>query len=177
MIERDWWVQTHWEDSDSREVYRQLLRSPVLRDMISTTRVHPGARAMIAKIDQVPPPEEQKPRSANVHTVSLTKHRFLITSQELEVLYDMMSADYLLECMAKETKKAKLHKVDAPTVQEMKTVCFQLAECYDWDYQRMRLRRGDDPRIRSTMDDEILAVAQCRKRMGSRVGRHQYVSN
>ena len=26
LIERDWWVQTHWEDGDSREVYRQLLR-------------------------------------------------------------------------------------------------------------------------------------------------------
>ena len=38
----------------------------------------------------------------------------------------------------------------------MKTVSFQLAECYDWDYQRARLRRGDDPRIRSTMEDEIL---------------------
>ena len=23
LVERDWWVQTHWEDSDSREVYRQ----------------------------------------------------------------------------------------------------------------------------------------------------------
>ena len=29
LIERDWWVQTHWEDGDSREVYRQLLRSPI----------------------------------------------------------------------------------------------------------------------------------------------------
>ena len=58
--------------------------------------------------------------------------------------------------MVKESKKAKLHEVDAPTVQEVKTVSFQLAECNDWDYQRMRLRRGDDPRIRSTMEDEIL---------------------
>ena len=93
---------------------------------------------------------------------------------------DLMSADYVLDMavkacfdttgtvktemtmrvimwkMAKETKKAKLHKVDAPTVQEVKTVSFQLAECYDWDYQQMRLRKGDDPRIRSTMEDEIL---------------------
>ena len=28
LIERDWWIQTHWEDNDSREVYRQLLRKP-----------------------------------------------------------------------------------------------------------------------------------------------------
>ena len=32
-----------------------------------------------------------------MYTVSLTNHRFLITSQELEVVYDMMSADYLLD--------------------------------------------------------------------------------
>ena len=179
LVERDWWVQTHWEDSDSREVYRQLLRSPILRDMISIARMYRGARAMIVRLDQVPPPEEQKPTSANVFTVSLTMHRFLITSQELEVLYDMMSADYLLNIairacfdtsgtiktemtmraimwnMAKETKRAKLHKVDAPAVQEIKTVSFQLAECYEWDH-RSRLRKGDDPRIRSTMEDEIL---------------------
>ena len=72
MVERDWWVQTHWEDSDSREVYRQLIRSPILRDMVSTARMYPGARVMIVKIDQVPPPEEHKPRSAHVFTVSLT---------------------------------------------------------------------------------------------------------
>ena len=47
LIERDWWVQTHWEDGDSREVYRQLLRSPILRDMESTARMYPGARAMV----------------------------------------------------------------------------------------------------------------------------------
>ena len=41
-------------DSDSREVYRQLLRSPILRDMVSTTRMYPGARAMVVKIDQGP---------------------------------------------------------------------------------------------------------------------------
>ena len=70
MPPEDWWVQTHWEDGDSREVYRQLLRSPVLRDMVSTARLYPGARAMVVNIDQVPPPEEQKPGSANVYTVS-----------------------------------------------------------------------------------------------------------
>ena len=66
LIERDWWVQTHWEDSDSREVYRQLLRSPVLRDMVSTARMYPGARAMIVHIDQVPPPERQRPGGAQM---------------------------------------------------------------------------------------------------------------
>ena len=90
-------MQTRWEDGDSREVYRQLLRSPVLRGMISTARMHPGARAMVVNIDQVPPPEEQKPASANVFTVSLTNHRFLITARELEIVYDMTSADYMLD--------------------------------------------------------------------------------
>ena len=134
LIERDWWVQTHWEDGDSREVYRQLLRS--LRDMVSTARMYPGARAMVVHIDQLPPPEEQKPRSANVHTVSLTNHRFLITAQELKIVYDMMSADYMLDMavracfdtmtlrvttgnMTKEGRRAKLHKVAEPTVFRM----------------------------------------------------------
>ena len=58
LIERDWWVQTHWEDGDSREVYRQLLRSPILRDMVSTARLQPGARAMVVHIDQVPEPPQ-----------------------------------------------------------------------------------------------------------------------
>ena len=56
---------------------------------------------MVVKIDQVPPPSGEKPTSANVFTASLTMHRFLITSQELEVLYDMMSADYLLDIVVK----------------------------------------------------------------------------
>ena len=144
LIERDWWVQTHWEDGDSREVYRQLLRSPILRDMVSTARMYPGARAMVVHIDQVPEPEGQKPTSADVFTVSLAHHRFLIPTQELEIVYDMMSADYLLDMavrscfettgtiktemtmrvilwsMVKEGKK-KLHKVSAPAAQELKT--------------------------------------------------------
>ena len=178
LIERDWWVQTHWEDGDSREVYRQLLRSPILRDMVSTARMYPGARAMVVHIDQVPEPEGQKPSSANVHTVSLTHHRFLIPAQELEIVYDTMSADYLLDMsvnscfettgtiktemtmrvilwnVTKEGKK-KLHKVATPAAQELKTVSFQLESCYE-DTRKMKLRKGDNPRIRATMQDEVL---------------------
>ena len=69
-------MQTHWEDGDSREVYRQLLRSPILRDMVSTARLYPGARAMVVHVDQVPEPEVQKPSSANVYTVSLAHQVF-----------------------------------------------------------------------------------------------------
>ena len=179
MIERDWWIQTHWEDGDSREVYRQLVKSPILSDMISTARMYPGARAMVVHIDQAPEPEAQKPTSADVYTVSLAHHRFLITAQELEIVYDLMSADYLLDMavkscfettgtiktemtmrvilwnMTKEGKK-KLHKVSAPAAQEMKTVSIQLASCYEWDTRKMKLRWGDDPTIRATMEDEIL---------------------
>ena len=43
-----------------------------------------------------------------------------------------------------------------PDVQELRTVSFQLAEGYDWDSWKMKLRRGDDPKIRATMEDEIL---------------------
>ena len=45
------------------------------------------------KLDQVLPPAEAKEQTAHVFSVSLMMHRFLITAQELEVLYDMMSAD------------------------------------------------------------------------------------
>ena len=150
-----------------------------MRDMVSTARLHPGARAMVVHIDQIPEPEGHKPTSADVYTVSLAHHRFLIPSQELEIVYDVMSADYLLDMavnacfetmemvktemtmrvilwnVSKDGKK-KLHKVDTPAAQELKTVCFQSSSCYDWDHRKMRLRRGDDPKIRATMEDEIL---------------------
>ena len=95
-------------------------------------------------------------------------------------MYDLMSADYMLDMavkscfdttgtiktemtmrvilwsMVKEGKKSKLHKVAAPAAQELKTVSFQLASCYDWDTRRMRLRKGDNPEIRPTMEDEVL---------------------
>ena len=57
--------------------------------------------------------------------------------------------------MTKEGKK-KLHKVSTPAAQELKTVSFQLASCYEWDTRRMRLRKGDNPAIRATMEDEVL---------------------
>ena len=134
---------------------------------------------MVVHIDQVPEPEAQKPSSANVFTVSLANHRYLIPSQELEIVYDTMSADYLLDMsvnacfetmgmvktemvmrvilwnVSKEGKK-KLHKVDTPAAQELKTVSFQSASCYEWDTRVMRLRRGDNPKIRATMEDEVL---------------------
>ena len=137
LIERDWWIQTYWEDHDCRGVYRQLLNSPMLRDMIATTRLHPRARPMIVKLDMVPPPEETKPRSAIVNATSVMMYRYLISSQELEVLCSLMSADYLLDLavrasfdtcgtvktemgmrvikwnMVKESRRSKLYKVDA----------------------------------------------------------------
>ena len=133
---------------------------------------------MIVNLDQVPPPSEKKPGGANVFTVSMMMHG-LITSQELEILYDMMSADYLLDVavkanfdtcgtiktemvtrvikwnMAKESKGSKLHKVDAPSVKEFKAVSFVIADEYDWD-NRNRLKKGNAPYIRATMEDEGL---------------------
>ena len=37
-VERDWWIQTHWEDNDCRMVDRNLVACPILRDMISKSR-------------------------------------------------------------------------------------------------------------------------------------------
>ena len=134
---------------------------------------------MVVHIDRVPEPEVQRPSSANVFTVSLAHHRFLVPAQELEIVYDTMSADYLLDMsvnscfettgtiktemtmrvilwnVSKEGKK-KLHKVAAPATQELKTVSFRLASCYEWDTRKMRLRKGDNPRTRATMEDEVL---------------------
>ena len=39
LVERDWWIQTHWEDNDCRTVYRNLVACPILRDMVSTARL------------------------------------------------------------------------------------------------------------------------------------------
>ena len=66
-----------------------------------------------------------------------------------------MTMRVILWNMSKEGKK-KLHKVDTPAAQELKTVCFQSASCYEWDTRVMRLRRGDNPKIRATMEDEVL---------------------
>ena len=40
LVERDWWIQTHWEDNDCRMIYRNLVACPILRDTIS---MHSGA--------------------------------------------------------------------------------------------------------------------------------------
>ena len=58
-------------------------------------------------------------------------------------------------CAIVSAKRSKLHKVDAPTIREFKTVSFMLADDYDWDH-RARLMKGDDPRIRATMKDDVL---------------------
>ena len=129
---------------------------------------------MVVHIDQVPEPEGQKPTSANVYSVSLANHRYLIPAQELEIGHDMSTADYMPDVavkscfemtgtiktemtmrvilwnMVKEGKK-KLHTISKPAAQELQTVSFQLASCYEWDTRSMRLRRGDDPVIRASM--------------------------
>ena len=75
--------------------------------------------------------------------------------ETMEMIKTEMTMRVILWNVSKEGKK-KLHKVDAPAAQELKTVCFQSSSCYEWDRQKMRLRRGDNPRIRATMEDEIL---------------------
>ena len=81
--------------------------------------------------------------------------------------------------MAKEGKRSKLHKVAAPTVQEMKTVSFQLAENYAWDSPENEVEKGvttrrfEPPcRMRS-----YYMKPGSRKRRDSRVGRHESVSD
>ena len=84
LVERDWWIQTHWEDNDCRNVYRRLVSCPKLSDMISTARLYP--------VLQVTEP----PKEATMHTSTVMLHRFLLTARELEIIYSLVSADYLV---------------------------------------------------------------------------------
>ena len=52
-----------------------------------------------------------------------------------------MTMRVILWNMSKEGKK-KLHKVSAPAAQEMKTMSFQLASCYDWDIRKNEVAEG-----------------------------------
>ena len=55
LVERDWWIQTHWEDNDCRMIYRNLVACPILRDMISTARLYPGGRVKLIELKAIPP--------------------------------------------------------------------------------------------------------------------------
>ena len=58
LVERDWWIQTHWEDNDCRAMCRNLVAGPILRGMLSTARLHPGGRVKIIELKAIPPVTE-----------------------------------------------------------------------------------------------------------------------
>ena len=75
-------------------MYRHLLYSPVLRDMVNTARLYPGGRVKIIELRAIL--LEEPPREASVSTSSVMLHRFLITGKELEILYSLVSTEYLV---------------------------------------------------------------------------------
>ena len=84
LVERDWWVQTHWEDSDCRMIYRNLVACPILRDMISTARLYPGGRVKIIELKAIPPVTDP-PVDVTIENCAVMLHRYLLTARELEI--------------------------------------------------------------------------------------------
>ena len=146
LVERDWWIQTHWEDNDCRSVYRRLVACPILRDMINTARLYPGGRVKIIEIQAIPQVEEP-PKKVTLSTSTVMLHRFLITARELEIIYSLVSSDYLvsmtvtgsfvnagmiknelsvqiLKWTVKTHKQGKLSIINKPTVQEHQALAF-----------------------------------------------------
>ena len=116
-----------------------------LRDLISTARLHPGSRPMIVEVSAVPPPKVDLPEGTIVDNASLLLHKDMLSAKELEVIYSMMSVDYLvsidltrtfemmgmykmemsmrvLKWEMKKERKKKLHTVEFPIVKNQDRV-------------------------------------------------------
>ena len=76
-------------------IYRNLVACPILRDMISTARLHPGGRVKIVEIKGIPPVTEP-PMAIAINNCTVMLHRFLLTARELEIIYNLVSSDYLV---------------------------------------------------------------------------------
>ena len=74
LVERDWWILTHWEDNDCRRLYRRVVSCPILRDMVNTARIYPGGRVKIIEAKAIPPVTEP-PKEVKIHTVTVMLHR------------------------------------------------------------------------------------------------------
>ena len=121
----------------------------------------------------MPPPE--LPREATIYTSSVMPHRFLITAKELEVIYSLVSADYLvslqtgafgttgmvktelsmqiLQWNVRKPNKAKMNTVDQPVAKSFKAVSFSQKEEFD---RYVRVRPGRAVYNKPTAEDESL---------------------
>ena len=182
LVERDWWIQTHWEDNDCRMVYRNLVACPILRDMLSTARLYPGGRIKIIELKAIPPPREEPPKAVTIDNCAVMLMRYLLTARELELIYDLVSSDYLVSAYvygsyasnnvvknevnmqvlkwtvtshkSKSKKAYKLNTIDKPSVQALSAYAFIPREDY---HQDAWLRSGREVQLRPNVDDLALA--------------------
>ena len=151
----------------------------MLRDMISTARLHPGGRVKIIELKALPPVTEP-PMAVTVHTCTVMLHRFLITARELEIIYNLVSSDYLVSMEVtgsfatngvvkneitmqilkwtvtphKSKKSYKMNTIDKPTVQAHGAVVFVPHAEYHND---VWLKVGREVYTKATTDDWALA--------------------
>ena len=175
--------RTGREDNDCRQVYRRIVACPILRDMINEARLYPGGRVKIIEAKAVPPVTEP-PKEVTIHTSTVMLHRFLITARELEIIYSLVSGDYLvsmtvtgsyantgviknelsmriLKWTVKAHKQGKLNIIHKPTVQEHQAFAFVPAAEYQKD---VWVRSGRAVYNRPTMEDWSIERRICSKR-------------
>ena len=180
LVERDWWIQTHWEDNDCRTVYRNLVACPILRDMVSTARLYPGGRIKIIELKAIPPVEEKPPMAVTIDNCAVMLNRYLLTARELEIIFDLVSSDYLVSAYvtgsyvsnntvknevtmqvlkwtvstSKSKKTYKLNTIDKPSVQTLGAYAFIPREDY---HQDAWLSGGREVQLKSNADDLALS--------------------
>ena len=180
LVERDWWIQTHWEDNDCRMVYRNLVACPILRDMLSTARLYPGGRVKIIELKAVPAVKEEPPMAVTIDNCAVMLTRYLLTARELEIIYDLVSSDYLVSAYVtgsyvsnntvknevnmqvlkwtvsshKSKKTYKLNTIDKPSVQVLGAYALIPREDY---HQDAWLKGGREVQLKSNAEDLALA--------------------
>ena len=135
LIERDWWVQTHWEDNDCRMIYRNLVACPILRDLISTARLYPGGRVKIIELKAIPPPISQPRNNVVKSEITMNVLKWTVTAH-------------------KSKKSYKLNTIDHPTVQVLGAYTFIPRAEYHPDAW---VHDGREVQSRPTIDDWALA--------------------
>ena len=179
LVERDWWIQTHWDDNDCRMIYRNLVACPILRDMISTARLYPGGRVKLIELKAIPPVRDP-PMDVTIENCAVMLHRYLLTARELEIIYIIVSSDYLISAEAtgsytsnnvvknevtmqvlkwtvtshKSKKPYKMNTIDHPTVQALGALAFLPRVEF---HQDARIRDGWEVQNKATVDDWALA--------------------
>ena len=160
-------------------IYRNLVSRPILRDMISTARLYPGGRVKIIELKAIPPVTDP-PMDVTIENCAVMLHRYLLTARELEIIYNLVSSDYLVSAAVtglyasnnvvkseitmnvvnwpvtahKSKKSHKMNTIDHPTVQVLGALTFIPWVEY---HQDAWVKDGREVQNRPTMDDWALA--------------------